>query len=172
MCDCILIIRSTPHLTRCLRHGAVIASLTCQIPIKPLHTIPTVAQQKKAITATTLIKALGKPTRTSTQAKRLDALGIEFKDLFNLYLEISNREAFHTVLKERGINSKPLREKLEKTLEQSRRTSTQHTVSCTPAVSYSCRTLLRRSHQITKDFTDTIVHVLLYRGRKGGADNW
>ena len=79
----------------------------------------------------TLIKALLKPTLTSAQAKRLDALGIQLKVLLNLYLETSTREVFHTILKERGINSKPLRRKLEKVL-------TQLTVSCTPAVSYSC----------------------------------
>ena len=31
--------------TRCPRHGDSIASLTCQMPIKSLHTIPTVAQK-------------------------------------------------------------------------------------------------------------------------------
>ena len=66
-----------------------IASLTCQMPIKPLHTIPTVAQ--KAVDgeegATTLIKALGKPTLTSAQAKRVDVLGIKLEDRLNLYGE-------------------------------------------------------------------------------------
>ena len=37
-------------------------------------------EQKKAIRATDLIKALGKPTLTSAQAKRVDALGIKFED--------------------------------------------------------------------------------------------
>ena len=37
-------------------------------------------EQKKAIRATTLIKALGKPTLTSAQAKRVDVLGIKFED--------------------------------------------------------------------------------------------
>ena len=52
ICDCILIIRSTPGLPRRLRHGESIASLTCQ--------------------------GLGKPTLTSAQAKRSDAFGIKF----------------------------------------------------------------------------------------------
>ena len=51
------------------------------MPIKPLHMIPTVAQKAVdgAVGATTLIKALGKPTQTSAQAKRVDALGINSK---------------------------------------------------------------------------------------------
>ena len=59
------------------------------MPIKPLHMIPTVAQKAVdgAVGATTLIKALGKPTQTSAQAKRVDALGIKFEDLLNLYGE-------------------------------------------------------------------------------------
>ena len=59
------------------------------MPIKPLHMIPTVAQKAVdgAEGATTLIKALGKPTLTSAQAKRVDALGIKFEDLLNLYGE-------------------------------------------------------------------------------------
>ena len=59
-------------------------------------------EQKKAIRgATTLIKAFGKPTLTSAQAKRVEALSIKFEDLLNLYLESTTTEAFHTVLKER-----------------------------------------------------------------------
>ena len=71
------------------------------MPIKPLHTITTVAQKAVdgAEGATTLIKALGKPTLTSVQAKRVDALGIKFEDLLNLYYG-DTTEAFHTVLKD------------------------------------------------------------------------
>ena len=153
---------SSPWREHCIPH--------LQMPINPLHTIPMLhrklwMEQKKAIRATslgyiaiTLIKAHGKPTLTSAQAKRLDALGIKFEDLLNLYLESSTRETFHTVLKERVINSKPLREKLEKALGHTHYTSTQHTVSCTPAISYSCRTLLLRNNQITKYFTDVITN--------------
>ena len=64
-----------------------IASLTYQMPIKPLHTIHRMLwmEQKKAIRTTTLIKALGKPTLTSAQAKGLDALGMKKKrDLHRL----------------------------------------------------------------------------------------
>ena len=55
------------------------------MPIKPLHTIPTFAQKavdgaEEGHRATNLIKALGKPTLTSAQAKRVDALGIKFED--------------------------------------------------------------------------------------------
>ena len=66
-------------LTLCLCHAESIASLTCQMPIKPLHTIPTLhrklwMEQKKATRSTTLIKALWKPTLIFAQAKRVDAL--------------------------------------------------------------------------------------------------
>ena len=75
-------------------------------------------------------------------------------------------------LEERGINSKPLWKKLEKALGHSHYTCAQLTVSFTPAVSYSCYTILQRSHQIAIHFIDAVVCVLLYRGNRGRADNW
>ena len=60
-----------PSLVKCL------SSLSIQSP--QLHR-KLWMEQKKAIKATTLIKALGKPTLTSAQAKRVDALGIKFED--------------------------------------------------------------------------------------------
>ena len=74
------------------------------MPIKPLHTIPTVAQ--KAVYGaeegyqrlpSTLIKDLGKPTPTYSEDKRLDDPCINFEDLLNLYLDSSIREAFLTI---------------------------------------------------------------------------
>ena len=69
------------------------------MPIKSLHTIPTVAQKavdgaEEGHQSNYLTKALGKLTLTSAHAKRLDALGLKFEDLLNLYLESSTREAF------------------------------------------------------------------------------
>ena len=68
------------------------------MPIKPLH--KAVDGAEEGIRATTLIKALGKSILTSAQAKRVDALGIKFEDLLNLYLESTTTEAFHAVLKD------------------------------------------------------------------------
>ena len=88
ICDCILIL-STRVLPYLFAMERVLHPSTCQMPIKSLHTIPTVAQKavNGAEGATTLIKALGKPTLTSAQAKRVDALGMKFEDLLNLYGE-------------------------------------------------------------------------------------
>ena len=91
-----------------------IASLTCQMP----SSLPTVAQkagmeQKKAIRATTLIKALGKPTLTSAQANSVDALGKKFEDLLNLSGEHHHGSFPYSLERERGINSKSLWEKLK-----------------------------------------------------------
>ena len=58
------------------------------MPIKPLHMIPTVVQKAVdgAEGATTLIKAFVN-WKVNPQAKRVDALGIKFEDLLNLYGE-------------------------------------------------------------------------------------
>ena len=66
------------------------------------------------------ISPLGKPTVTPTQAKRLDTLGLKFEDHLKLYRESADREAFQTTMKEKGIRSKPLREKIVKALRHSR----------------------------------------------------
>ena len=90
-----------------------IASLTCQMS----SSLPTVAQkagmeQKKAIRATTLIKALEKPTLTSAQANSVDALGKKFEDLLNLSGEHHHGCFPYSLERERGINSKSQWEKL------------------------------------------------------------
>ena len=76
-------------------------------------------QQKRLFQRTTsLTKSLGgKPSITSAQAKRLDALGFTHEDLVKLRAESSNTESFLEVLKGRGVNSKALREKLGKLLK-------------------------------------------------------
>ncbi len=70
--------------------------------------------------AASLIKAIGKPMLTSTQAKKLDSLGFTFDSLSLLRQQYGGTEAFQTALKERGVRSKPLREKLTKALHKSR----------------------------------------------------
>ena len=114
-----------PSLVKCL------LSLSIQSP--QLHS-KLWMEKKKAIRATALIKALGKPSLTSVQAKRVDALGIKFEDLLNLYLESTTTEAFHTVLKERETSI--------------------------------------ASHCGKRWGTpDIVARVLLYRGKRGEADN-
>ena len=55
---------------------------------------------------------------TAAQARRLDNLGLGIQELLKLHKDIDNPEEFLTRLKERGVNSKILREKLVKTLQQ------------------------------------------------------
>ena len=76
-------------------------------------------QEKRVHTRITdLVKALGTPSVTAAQARRLDTLGLGFQELLKLHKDISNPEEFLTNLKERGVRSKILREKLVKTLQQ------------------------------------------------------
>ena len=76
-----------------------------------------VNQKRLHFRASSLIKSLGgKPAVTDAQAKRLDSLGLSFDDLVKLYSESTGIDDFCSVLKARGVNSKPLREKLVKCL--------------------------------------------------------
>lgn len=75
--------------------------------------------QKRAFQrTTTLIKSLGKPAITSPQAKRLHALGLGYEDLVQLHVDSKDKDVFLKVLKDKGVNSKPLREKLVKLLHK------------------------------------------------------
>ena len=74
-------------------------------------------QKQSFMRARALIKALGQPSLTPTQAKKLDALGLTFDDFFTLYLQSGTREAFLAALKAKGILA---REKLMKALTHSR----------------------------------------------------
>ena len=65
---------------------------------------------------TALVKSLGKPSITKTQAKRLDTLGLGYEDLSKLRCTHKDKEVFMQALKDKGVNSKPLREKLSKIL--------------------------------------------------------
>ena len=72
-------------------------------------------KQKRSFARTTsLIKSLSKPSITSAQAKKLDSVGLGYRDLEKLKSECRNQEEFVRVVKDRGINSKPLQEKLSK----------------------------------------------------------
>ena len=63
---------------------------------------------------------------TSEQVKRLDSLGLSFDDLVELYTESENGDAFSASLKNRGVNSKPLRAKLVKCLQAVAKQHTPH----------------------------------------------
>ena len=66
--------------------------------------------------AAALIRAIGKPSLTPTQAKKLDSLGLSFAELTHLHQHSSTMEVFLAALKAKGIRSKVLREKLGKAL--------------------------------------------------------
>ena len=75
-------------------------------------------QPKRVHTRTTALgKALGKPSLTAAQARRLDTLGLGFQELLKLHKDTANPEEFLKMLKERGVRSKPLKEKLVKVLQ-------------------------------------------------------
>lgn len=59
-----------------------------------------------------LVKALGKPTITKAQAKKLNQVGLGIAELKTLRTDSLTQDVFKEALKARGINSKPLREKL------------------------------------------------------------
>lgn len=74
-------------------------------------------KQKRAFKRTSsLIRSLGKPAITAAQAKRLDDLGLGYEDLTTLYRESKDKNVFCSVLKNKGVNSQSLREKLVKSL--------------------------------------------------------
>ena len=52
----------------------------------------------------------------STDKEAVFPLGLNFEDLSKLYRETGAGDAFQTALKDRGVNSKLLREKLGKAL--------------------------------------------------------
>ena len=66
--------------------------------------------------AAALITAIGKPSLTPTQAKKLDSLDLSFAELTHLHQHSSTLEVFLAALKAKGVRSKALREKLGKAL--------------------------------------------------------
>jgi len=97
-----------PKLVSCLSH-LHIRSLKQQMSIW-------VEQKRLYQRISNLIRSLGKPSVTSPQAKRLDALGLGLDELKKLRSESKDGEDFLKILKDKGVNSKPLREKLAKVL--------------------------------------------------------
>ncbi len=61
-----------------------------------------------------LVKALGKPSITKVQAKRLNELGLAYDTLKTLRSQSASDDAFKKELIAKGVKSKPLREKLTK----------------------------------------------------------
>ena len=74
------------------------------------------SQKLKYQRTTALIASLGKPSITAPQAKRLDTLSLSFPSLCSIHSEARNDIEFVDILKKKGVNSKPLREKLAKLL--------------------------------------------------------
>ena len=66
--------------------------------------------------AAALIRAIGKPSLTPLQAKKLDSVGLSFAELTHLHQQSSTMEVFLEALKAKGVRSKVLREKLGKAL--------------------------------------------------------
>ena len=84
-------------------------------------------QQKRCFARTTaLIKSLGKISITPAQAKKLDSLGLGYRDLMKLKSESRDREDFMDILKDRGVNSKCFREKLSRHFQLHQSTSPEH----------------------------------------------
>ncbi len=98
-----------PSLIRCL------SKLTIHSPNKQISLW---LEQKRAHSrSTALIKSLGRKCITSVQAKHLDSLGLRLHELVELHSSHSN-EGFLKCLKDKGVRSEAVRNKLQKALEQ------------------------------------------------------
>ena len=104
-------------MERVITHPSLVGCLS-KLPIRSPKTQNNLwIHQKRLFQRTSaLIRSLGKPAVTSAQAKRLDDLGFGHADLVKLYSESKDRDVFMKVLKDKGVKSKPLREKLVKLL--------------------------------------------------------
>ena len=105
-------------MERVFTHPALVSCLS-KIPTRsPKQQRNMWIQQKRVYQRTTaLTRSLGKPSVTSAQAKKLDSLGFSYEDLKKLRSDLDPTE-FLQALKDRGVNSKPLREKLLKLLHK------------------------------------------------------
>ena len=106
-------------LEKILTHPSLVTCLS-RLPIRsPAQQMKLWIQQKRAhIRTTALVKAIGKPSLTAAQAKRLDVLGLGFNDLLKLHRDSGSRDEFLTAMKDNGIRSGPVREKIVKALQQ------------------------------------------------------
>ena len=108
---------AVPEPVRVLLHPSMAQCLSSLSIRCPHQQVKLWMDQKQSFTrAASLIKAFGKPSLTSLQAKKLYSLGLSFEDLSKLYRETGAGDAFQTALKDRGVNSKLLRGKLGKAL--------------------------------------------------------
>lgn len=74
-------------------------------------------EQKRAHSrSTAIIKSLGRKCITPAQAKRLDSLGLGLKELLELH-NSQSKEGFLKCLKDKGVRSEAVRNKLEKALK-------------------------------------------------------
>ena len=167
-----------PSLVKCL------SSLSIRFP--QLQMKLWMEQKKAIIRATTLIKALG--TLTSAQAKRLNTLGNNSKTSWK-YIGRAAPVKHSIVLKERGINSKPLwRSSRKRWGTPARRPlgwlslALQRLLPCPPAspaapsskelFCFLYRFFLEPPNYKSLHGDVAAARVLLYRSSKGGADNW
>ncbi len=101
-----------------------LSSLTVRCPSQQIKLW--LEQKELFMQSTSLIKAFGKPALTSAQAKKLVSKNLLLDDIKAIFQEVGEDE-FHRALKERGINSRPLREKLAKALKRIVRSSSSST---------------------------------------------
>jgi len=98
-----------PSLVRCL------SNLTIRTPDKQVSLW--MKQKQAHFRSTTLLKSLGRKSITPAQAKRLDSLGLDLQELVRLRNSHSE-EGLLQCLKEKGVRSEAVRNKLKTALEQ------------------------------------------------------
>lgn len=105
-------------MERVFAHPSLVACMS-HIPImSPKQQMSLWTKQKRKFNRTTaLIRSLGKPSITSAQANRLHVLGFTYQSLLKLRSECKGTEVFLKILKDKGVNSKVVRDKLAKQLQ-------------------------------------------------------
>ncbi len=96
-----------------MTHPSLVSCLT-NLPIRsPKRQIELWSTQKAVHQqSASLVKALGKPTISKAQAKKLGELGLGIATLKTLRTDCPTPEAFMEALKAKGVKSKPLRKNL------------------------------------------------------------
>lgn len=95
-------------MVRVFTHQSLVKCLS-HLPIcSPKKQVTLWIEQKRLHQRTsTLISSLGgKPAVTSTQAKRLDSLGVSFESIVELHSQCGDDAIFCKTLKDRGVKSK------------------------------------------------------------------
>ena len=77
-----------------------------------------VAQKRSFKWRKALIKSLGKPSITDPQSRRFYQLQLGYDELKNLYAKAKDVADFRKTLKDRGVHSKALLERLPKMLKK------------------------------------------------------